>query len=149
MSKHVFLNGDLHEEMEQPPGFVAQGESSGLVCRLHKLLYGLKQSPRAWFAKFSNVVQQFEMTRSETDQSYFYHHSSVGCIYPVVYADDIVLTNNDHHGISQVKQHPCHHFQTKILANSNISLGLRYHNPILIMLSLKENMHWIFCRKLG
>jgi len=57
--KNVFLNGDLQEEiyMEQPPGFVAQGESSGLVCRLRKFLYGLKQSPRAWFGKFSNVVQ--------------------------------------------------------------------------------------------
>ena len=31
--------------MEQPPEFVAQGEI-GRVCRLHKSLYGLKQSPR-------------------------------------------------------------------------------------------------------
>jgi len=61
------------------------------------------------------------MTRSEADHSVFYRHSSVGCIYLVVYVDDIVLTGNDHHGISQVKQH----LQTKILANSDISWGLR------------------------
>jgi len=78
--KNAFLNGDLQEEiyMEQPPCFVAQGESSELVCRLRKSLYGLKQSPRAWFGKFSNVVQQFGMTRSEADHSVFYRHSSVG-----------------------------------------------------------------------
>ena len=47
--KNAFLNGDLEEEiyMEQPPSFVAQRESSGLVCRLRKSLYGLKQSPKA------------------------------------------------------------------------------------------------------
>ncbi|XP_019226926.1 PREDICTED: uncharacterized protein LOC109208295 [Nicotiana attenuata] len=36
------------------------GESSGLVCRLRKSLYGLKQSPRAWFGKFSTVIQEFD-----------------------------------------------------------------------------------------
>ena len=55
--KNAFLHGDLAEEvyMEQPPSFVAQGES-GLVCRLCRFLYGLKQSPRAWFGRLSSVV---------------------------------------------------------------------------------------------
>ena len=53
--KNVFLHGDLQDEvyMEQPPRFVVQGEI-GKVCRLRKSLYGLKQSPHAWFGKFSS-----------------------------------------------------------------------------------------------
>ena len=75
-------------------GFVAQGESSGLVCHLHKSLYGLKQSPRAWFGRFSHAAQQFDMTRSEADHSIFYRHSAQGCIYLIVYVNDIVIRGN-------------------------------------------------------
>ena len=54
--KNAFLYGDLVDSvlMEQPSGYVAQGEDR--VCRLKKAIYGLKQSPRAWFENFSQVV---------------------------------------------------------------------------------------------
>ena len=69
------LHGDLAKEvyMEQPLGFIAQGEF-GLVCKLRHSLYGLKQSPPAWFSRFSTAVQEFSMMRSTADHSVFYHH---------------------------------------------------------------------------
>ena len=81
--------------MEQPPEFVAQ-EEFGLVCRLRRFLYGLKQSPRAWFGHFSSVVQEFGMTRNTSDHFVFYRHTSSGqCIYLIVYVNDIVITCSD------------------------------------------------------
>ena len=91
--KNSFLDGNMVEEvyMELPPGFVAQGESR-LVCKLHRSLYGLKQSPRAWFSLFSFVVQKFGMTQSTTYHLIFYHHtSSKQCFYLIVYVDNIVI----------------------------------------------------------
>ncbi|KAL6311415.1 hypothetical protein AAG906_035489 [Vitis piasezkii] len=125
--KNAFLHGDLAEEvyMEQPPGFVAQGES-GLVCRLRRSLYGLKQSPRAWFSRFSSVVQEFGMFCSTADHSLFYHHNSSGqCIYLVVYVDDIVIIGSDQNGIQNLKQHLFTYFQTKDLGKLKYFLGIK------------------------
>ncbi|WRX14787.1 Reverse transcriptase [Theobroma cacao] len=52
--KNTFLHGDLQKGiyMEQPLGFVTQGEY-GKVYHLRKSLYGLKQSHRAWLGRCS------------------------------------------------------------------------------------------------
>jgi hypothetical protein len=49
--KTAFPNGFIDEEVyiEQPQGFeVSERETH--VCLLRKELYGLKQSPRAWYS---------------------------------------------------------------------------------------------------
>ena len=123
---NAFLHGDLAEEvyMEQPLGFVAQRES-GLVCRVCHSLYGPKQSPRAWFDHFSSVVQKFGMTRSTSDHSVFYHHTSLGeCIYSIVYVYNIVRTGSDYDGIWKLKQHLFNHFQIKDLGKLKYFLGI-------------------------
>ena len=66
--------------MEQPPGFVAQGES-GLVCWLRHSRYGLKQSPRAWFDRFSSVVQEFGMLRSQESIQFFIIITGRGSVF--------------------------------------------------------------------
>ena len=124
--KNVFLHGNLVEEvyMEQPSFFVGQGES-GLLCKLRRSLYGLKQSPRAWFSRFSSMVQEFAMIRSTTDHSVFYHRSSTRqCIYLIVYVDDIVITGSDQDSIQKLKQHIFNHFQTKDLGKLKYFLGI-------------------------
>jgi len=55
---------------------------------------------------------------------FFYHHSSAGCVYFIVYVDDIILTDSDNNGISQMKQHLCGHFQTKDLGKLRYFLGI-------------------------
>jgi hypothetical protein len=48
--KSAFLNGPIKEEVyvEQPPSFKSE-EYPNHVYKLHKALYELKQSPKAWY----------------------------------------------------------------------------------------------------
>lgn len=123
--KNAFLHGDLHEEvyMEQQLGFVAQGEY-GRVCKLRKSLYGLKQSPRAWFGRFNAVVTEFGLRRSSYDHSVFFASSSSGCILLVVYVDDIVITGSDGTRIKKLKDFLASRFQTKDLGPLKYFLGI-------------------------
>ncbi|RVX10157.1 Retrovirus-related Pol polyprotein from transposon RE1 [Vitis vinifera] len=109
--------------MEQPLGFVAQGEY-GKVCHLRKSLYGLKQSPRAWFGKFSEVIQEFGMNKSKVDHSVFYRQSANGIILLVAYVDDIVITGNDCAGISSLDLFMHSKFHTKNLGELKYFLGV-------------------------
>ena len=101
---NVFLYGDLEEQvfMEQPPGYVAQGESSK-VCFLRKAIYGLKQSPRAWFAKFSGLLSAFGFTSCAADPTVLTKKTKGGLVILAVYVDDIILTGSDDTGILATK----------------------------------------------
>ena len=100
--------------MEQPPGIVARGEIRK-VCCLWKSLCGLKQSPHAWFGKFSQAIEKFGMQKSKSDNSVFYKNSSSGIIPLVVYVDDIVISGSDSKGISSLKSFLQSKFHTKDL----------------------------------
>ena len=100
---NAFPHGDQEKVyMEQPPRFVAQGEI-GKVYRLQKSLYGLKQSPRAWFGKFNQAVETFGMQKSKSNHSAFYKNFNSSIILPVIYVDDIVINGSDSKGILSLK----------------------------------------------
>ena len=64
------------------------------------------------------------MTRSTSNHSVFYHHTSSGqCIYLIVYVDDIVITGNDQDDIQKLK-HLFSHFQTKDLKKLKYFMGI-------------------------
>ena len=59
--KNAFLHSDMEEEvyMEAPLGF-DDNFGSDSVCRVKKVLYVLKQSPRALFRIFAKVMMRMK-----------------------------------------------------------------------------------------
>jgi hypothetical protein len=90
--KTAFLNGELEEDvyMDQPPGFVQEGQAH-LVCKLKKSLYGLKQSPRAWYEDFHAFFTSEGFTRSMADHSLYIKQTRDYFMAVVIYVDDVIL----------------------------------------------------------
>lgn len=88
-----FFCGDLTETiyMHQPPGFVSQAYPHH-VCRLHKAIYGLKQTPRAWNARFTSFLTRLGFVTSKCDPSLFVYKRGKQLAYLLLYVDDIRLT---------------------------------------------------------
>ncbi|XP_069148142.1 uncharacterized protein [Solanum lycopersicum] len=62
------------------------------------------------------LIALFDMNLCGADHSVFYHHSTQSRrIYLVNCVDDIVITDNDQDGITDLKQHLFKHFKTKDL----------------------------------
>lgn len=95
--KNAFLHGELSEEvyMELPPGCMIPEMHSRKVCRLKKSLYGLKQSPRAWFRRFTKSMKAFSYPQSNSNQTLFLKKQQGKIIALIVYVDDMVVTGND------------------------------------------------------
>ena len=110
---NAFLYGDLDEKvfMEQLPGYVAQGESSE-VCLLKKTIYGLKQSPRAWFHKFSQLLFSYGFVSTVSDPTVMQKRTPHGCVILAVYVDDIIITGSDDAEVAATKAYLAQHFVT-------------------------------------
>uniref|UniRef100_A0A2N9I9C9 Uncharacterized protein n=1 Tax=Fagus sylvatica TaxID=28930 RepID=A0A2N9I9C9_FAGSY len=78
--KNAFLNGELTKKvyMQLPHGFSHPPGFSHKVCRLRRALYGFKQAPRAWFAKFSSTISQHGFSASSYDLALFFRRSDYG-----------------------------------------------------------------------
>ncbi|KAH9763108.1 protein kinase domain-containing protein [Citrus sinensis] len=123
--KNAFLNGDLKEEvyMDPPPGFSEKLRLN--VCKLQKSFYGLKQSPRAWFEKFTTVVNRQGYRQSQADHTIFTRVSAKGKITVlIVYVDDIILTRDDLVEMDRLKQSLATDFEINDLGALKYFLGM-------------------------
>ena len=127
--KNAFLHGNLTEEiyMALPPGYysLAPSTPASVVCRLWKSLYGLKQSPRAWFARFTTAMLTRGYRQCNGDHTLFFHYStSGGVVILLVYVDDIIITGDDESAIGELALYLGSEFAIKHLGPLRYFLGI-------------------------
>jgi Reverse transcriptase (RNA-dependent DNA polymerase) len=85
-----------------PPGQKNVSNSS-LLCKLKNTIYGLKQSPRTWYAKSSLSLLKINFVKSSVYSSIFFKHSQNFIIIILIYVDDIIITGNNNEDIKMLK----------------------------------------------
>ena len=122
----AFLNGDLNETvyMEQPKGF-ENGDPNKVVCLLLKSIYGLKQSPRQWYAKIDDFfIRILGMKRNPADDCVYVRRKGGQILIIALYVDDILIACSSKSILVDMKQQLTDRFKMKDLGESRIILGM-------------------------
>jgi hypothetical protein len=76
--KTTFLNGGLTKEVyiKQHEAFQVKGQE-GKVCKLQKMLYGLRQAPHAWHTKIDTYLHNQGLIQSEANANVYFSMKEV------------------------------------------------------------------------
>ncbi|XBI71622.1 hypothetical protein VPH35_065793 [Triticum aestivum] len=123
--KSAFLNGELEEEVYvvQPPGFEHAGARSK-VLRLHKALYGLRQAPRAWYAKLDSSLNALGFERCPSEHAVYTRAGHGGRLLVGVYVDDLIVTGASTTAIAEFKKEMMALFKMSDLGLLSYYLGI-------------------------
>ena len=123
--KNAFIHGEIEEEvyMKPPPGY-SDEYNQGEGCKQKKALYSLKQSPRAWFGRFTTAMKGFGYRQSNSDHTIFLRNSGNQITCLVIYVDDMVITGNNVKEIDQLRSKLFQEFEMKDSGQLKYFLGI-------------------------
>ena len=108
-----------------PPRYLLTNKPNQ-VCKLKKDLYGLKQSPKAWFGHFIRAMIDLEYHPARGDHVLFIKHGGNGGAITIllVYVDDILITRGDVKEIRKLTEALSRQFEMKQLGPLKYFLGI-------------------------
>ena len=111
--------------MERPEDFIDKGNDQ-LVCKLKKILWGLKQAPRQWYRKFDSFMTDHGYSKTTSDHCVFVKKYPDGnFIIILLYVDDMLIMGQDMSKISKLKLELSKSFAIKDLGPAKQILGIR------------------------
>lgn len=123
--KSAFLNGDLLEEVYvvQPEGFVKRGKEYK-VYKLLKALYGLRQAPRAWYARLNKCLEELGFVKFLYEHAVYTRREGEEVLIVAVYVDDLLVTGSSVTNIDKFKKEMGRVFDMSDLGILSYYLGI-------------------------
>jgi len=103
-------------------------EPQGLekMCLLDLALYGTKQAGRLWGIKLDKELKEMGAVRSKVDPCLFeWHHPVHGCIFILVYVDNLIVTGEKLAGVKAVKRSVSAKFEVRGMGEVKKFIGMK------------------------
>ena len=122
--KSAYLNApiDCQIFVVRPAGF----RKPGLVWKLKKSLYGLKQSGKNWNDHVHQFFMDNNFIRSETDPCIYFKTDDDGFVTIILWVDDIILAGTTVEYVNKVRQILRDKYKMKNLGAINQFLGINF-----------------------
>jgi hypothetical protein len=100
--KSALQNGVIQEEIyiRQPPDF-KNPKYPTRVYKLSKALHGLKQAPRAWYARLKTFLLEHGYVMRSVDKTLFILNHVTNSLLVRIYVDDITFGGSSHTLVSR------------------------------------------------
>jgi hypothetical protein len=124
--KTAYLNApiDCTIFVAQPEGY--RNESTTLVWKLKKSLYGLKQSGKNWNEHIHSFFSENRFTRFGADPCVYVRKDSSGSVILILWVDDIVLSGTTLEYIDKIKTLLKNKYRMKDLGPISGFLGIQF-----------------------
>ncbi|WVZ53373.1 LOW QUALITY PROTEIN: hypothetical protein U9M48_004325 [Paspalum notatum var. saurae] len=122
--KSAFRNGYIEEEVyvRQRPSFES-AKFPNRVYKLRKALHGLKQAPRAWYARLESFLLKSKFVMGSVDKTLFL--LSRGGDTLIIYVDDIIFGGLSHTLVSSFAEQMSREFEMSLMSELLFFLGLQ------------------------
>nr|GEX26783.1 putative ribonuclease H-like domain-containing protein [Tanacetum cinerariifolium] len=124
--KSAFLYGKIKEEVYvcQPPGF-KDPNFPDKVYKVEKVLYGLHQTPRAWYETLSKYLLDNRFYRGKIDKTFFIKRHKYDILLVQVYVDDIIFGSTKKELCNAFEKMIHEKFQMSSMGELTFFLGLQ------------------------
>jgi len=119
----AFLNETVKSEIyvKQPMGYE---DCTDRVCKLEKALYGLRESPRAWYECFDSYLRNLGFKKSESDYCLYMMSDQDDRIYVIMFVDDLLICGKNEKKLEDIKSKLSNKFAMKDLGEVKTYLGI-------------------------